>query len=90
MWMTCDLLHNGRTYRRLTDAVRKQAREAYRQFEKNPHHPSLHFKRVHSSRPIYSVRVNLDYRAVGIRDGEEIVWHWIGPHDEYEKLIGRM
>jgi hypothetical protein len=79
-----------KSYRRLTDAVRKQAREAYRQFEKNPHHPSLHFKRVHSSRPIYSVRVNLDYRAVGIRDGEEIVWHWIGPHDEYEKLIGRM
>lgn len=79
-----------KSYRRLTDAVRKQAREAYRQFEKNPHHPSLHFKRVHSSRPIYSVRVNLDYRAVGIRAGEEIVWHWIGPHDEYEKLIGRM
>ena len=79
-----------KSYRRLTEVVRKQAREAYRQFEKNPHHPSLHFKRVHSSRPIYSVRVNLDYRAVGIRDGEEIVWHWIGPHDEYEKLIGRM
>jgi len=48
------------------------------------------FKRAHSSRPIYSVRVNLDYRAVGIRDGKEIVWHWIGPRDEYEKLIGRM
>ena len=79
-----------KSYRRLTEAVRKQAREAYRQFEKNPHHPSLHFKRVHSSRPIYSVRVNLDYRAVGIRDGEEIVWHWIGPHDEYEKMIGRI
>jgi hypothetical protein len=34
--------------------------------------------------------VNLDYRAVGIRDGEEIVWYWIGPHSEYEKLIGRL
>jgi hypothetical protein len=79
-----------RAYRRLSDSVRKQARETYRQFEKNPHHPSLHFKKVHSSRPVYSVRVNMDYRAVGIRDGEEIVWHWIGPHDEYEKLIGQL
>jgi hypothetical protein len=79
-----------KSYRRLADSVRKQARAAYRQFEKNPYHPSLHFKQVHSSKSIYSVRVNLDYRAVGIRDGEEIVWHWIGPHDEYEKLIGRL
>jgi hypothetical protein len=79
-----------KSYRRLADSIRKQARDSYRQFEKNPYHPSLHFKQVHSSRPIYSVRVNLDYRAVGIRDGEEIVWYWIGPHDEYEKLIGRL
>ncbi len=24
-------------------------------FEKNPYHPSLYFKRVHSTQPIYSV-----------------------------------
>lgn len=79
-----------KAYRRLPDSVRKQAREAYRQFEKNPHHPSLHFKQVHTTKPVHSVRVNLEYRAVGIRDGEEIVWFWIGPHDEYAKLIKRL
>lgn len=79
-----------KAYRRLPDPVRKQAREAYRQFEENPYHPGLHFKPVHPNRPIHSVRVNRNYRAVGIKDGEEIVWFWIGPHDEYERLIGQL
>jgi len=79
-----------KAYRRLDEAVRRQARAAYRLFEENPHHPSLHFKRVHPTQPIYSARVSIDYRAVGVRDGEEIVWFWIGPHDEYEKLIARL
>jgi hypothetical protein len=48
--------------------VRKQARQAYRLFMENPHHPSLRFKSIHPTRPIYSVRIGLDYRAVGIRD----------------------
>ena len=44
--------------------VRKQARQAYRLFIENPHHPSLRLKSIHSTRPIYSVRIGLDYRAV--------------------------
>jgi hypothetical protein len=36
--------------------VQKQARQAYRLFIGNPHHPSLRFKPIHPTRPIYSVR----------------------------------
>jgi hypothetical protein len=79
-----------KAYQRLERAVQRQAREAYRLFEQNPRHPSLHFKRAHSRKAIYSVRVNLDVRAVGIRDGDEMVWFWIGPHQEYEKLLARL
>ena len=43
------------------------ARKAYRLFRENPRHPSLRFKKVHDREPIYSVRVTLAYRAVGIR-----------------------
>jgi hypothetical protein len=49
--------------------VQKQARQAYRLFIENPHHPSLRFKPIHPTRPIYSVRIGMDYRAVGIRNG---------------------
>ena len=74
-------------YGQLDEQVKKRARKAYHLFEQDPSHPSLEFKKVHQTKPVYSVRVTLDYRAVGIRDGNEIVWFWIGTHDEYERLI---
>lgn len=77
-------------YARLPEDIRRQARQAYRFFVQDPYHPSLHFKRIHSSKLIYSVRITLDYRAVGTRDRDEIVWFWIGPHAEYNRLIGSL
>ena len=76
-----------KTYRQLDDQTKKRARKAYQLFEADPNHPSLEFKNVHPTEPVYSARVTLSYRAVGIRDGNEIVWVWIGPHDEYERFI---
>ena len=70
--------------------IRRNAREAYSLFNSNPNHPSLHFKKVHHTRPIYSVRINVDYRAVGELDGNDIIWFWIGSHREYEKLLKRI
>jgi hypothetical protein len=42
----------------------KKAKQAYIQFEKDPWYPGLHFKRVHSRLPIYSICITKDYRAV--------------------------
>jgi mRNA-degrading endonuclease RelE of RelBE toxin-antitoxin system len=75
---------------RLPEDVRQQAREAYRLFAQDPYHPKLHFKQVHSKRPIYSARVSYRYRAVGTLEGEVIVWFWIGPHDVYDKLLKQL
>jgi len=71
----------------LPEDVRKSAKEAFKLFSKNPYYPSLHFKRVHSTMPVFSVRISLNYRAVGILDDNEIVWFWIGSHADYEKLL---
>jgi hypothetical protein len=77
--------------RALPKEVRRQAYAAYRQFKRDPFHPSLQFKRVAQSEPLYSVRVGLGYRALGLRDeDDEMVWIWIGPHAEYDKLLSRM
>jgi hypothetical protein len=70
--------------------VQDQARAAYRLFLQNPHHPSLRFKKVHPSKPIWSVRVGLHYRALGVVAGDVIVWFWIGHHAEYDQLLGRL
>jgi hypothetical protein len=67
--------------------IRDPARAAYRRFLDNPHHSGLHFKKVHRKRPVYSARVNDDYRVVGIMDGDDIIWFWIGKHEEYERLL---
>jgi hypothetical protein len=67
--------------------VKRQARQAYRLFLRDPYHPGLRFKSVHPREPIYSVRVGLHYRAVGVRNGNEIVWFWIGAHGEYDRLL---
>ncbi len=74
----------------LPNTIKVQAKEAYQQFKRDPYHPSLQFKRVHSSKPVYSVRINLDYRAVGIIQDNEIVWFWIGSHNVYEKLLKKL
>ena len=63
---------------------------AYRLWAQNPSHPSLRFKKVHTSLAIYSARVDLNWRAVGIVQGEVIVWFWVGPHGEYEKLLASL
>jgi hypothetical protein len=67
--------------------VQRQARAAYKLFAADPNHPSLRFKQVHATRPIYSARVGLGYRALGVREGEDVVWFWIGSHAEYDRLI---
>lgn len=74
----------------LPEDVRKQARKTYKLFIQNPYYPSLRFKQIHSTKDIYAVRINIDYRAVGARNGDEIVWFWIGPHAEYDKLISQI
>ena len=74
----------------LPEPVQRQAQEAYRQFRNNPSHPSLRFKRISPRDPtIYSVRVGLRYRAIGIREDDSIIWVWIGSHAEYDQLIER-
>jgi hypothetical protein len=86
--------HTSERFRKLLTElpkqVRIQAKEVYKQFAKDPFYPSLHFKRVHSIKPIYSVRINIDYRALGILSENEIIWFWIGPHEEYDKLLHRL
>jgi len=68
--------------RALPEEVRRQAKEAYKLFVRDPHHPSPRFRQVHPTEPIYSARVGLHYRALETLEGDEIVWFWIGHHAE--------
>lgn len=75
------------SYRDLPTEIQEAARKAYRLFREDAQHPSLQFKKVHVREPVFSVRVTLGCRALGLFDGDEIVWFWIGTHAEYDRLL---
>ena len=81
--------HTTKSFRdalkRLSAEAREQAREAYAQFQVDPFSPGLNFEEVNAQRHIWSARITLGIRALGIRDRDEITWYWIGTHREYEK-----
>ena len=64
-------------FQRLPDEIKKLARKNYRLWRENPAHPSLRFKRVNKAEPMYSVRVGIGYRAVGLLEGNTITRFWI-------------
>ena len=70
--------------------IQTKAAAAYELWSANPSHPSLRFKKVHGKLPIYSVRIDLDWRAVGILKDDAVIWFWIGQHDAYERLLSRL
>jgi len=70
-------------YQALPAEVRAVARRAYRLWQANAFHPSLHFKRI--GQPNWSVRIGDHNRAIGRFIGNEFVWEWIGTHSDYDK-----
>ncbi len=73
----------------LPKQTQEQTRKAYRQFKNDPSHPSLRFKKVHPQLPIYSARINKDYRVVGQLEKNTVIWFWIGSHTEYDLLLNQ-
>lgn len=67
--------------------VQKRAIQAYKLWLQNPNAQGLYFKLVSQKGPIYSVRIGLEHRALGVLRGDTIIWYWIGHHDEYLRLI---
>jgi hypothetical protein len=74
-------------YRELPPEIKDAARKAYQLFRENAHHPSLQFKKIHPRDPIYSARVTLGFRVLGLLEDDEIAWFWIGTHAAYDRLL---
>ena len=79
-----------KAFEKLPPDIQQRARQAYNLWKENPYHPGLHFKQIHQTQLIFSVRVSLSYRAMGIKEEDEMIWFWIGSHEEYNNLIKQM
>jgi hypothetical protein len=71
-------------FEHLPEPIQELARKNFELLKKDSTHPSLHFKKVGR---FWSVRVGLGYRALAVEQGDDLIWVWIGHHDEYERLI---
>ena len=74
-------------YEALPDEVRLLADRQFERLKADPYHPSLHFKKVGKRKQLWSVRVGLNYRALGLDKPEGVVWVWIGTHAVYDRLL---
>ena len=73
----------------LPSEIRKQAREAFAVWRRDVGHPGLQFKRVHPSKPLFSVRIGDRWCALGYRRDDTMIRFWIGSHGDYDKIIRR-
>ena len=71
-------------YDQLPKDIRQTAVKQYRLWLQNPRYPSVQFKKIGE---FWSARITDDYRALGIMEGDTVVWFWIGTHQEYERLM---
>lgn len=74
-------------FQALPGDVQELATKNYRLWQRDPQHPSLHFRRLQGSRDRFSVRVGDHYRALGTLTEDTITWVWIGTHAEYDRLV---
>ena len=75
------------SFRKLNPEIQLKVQRAYELFKDNPRHPGLKFKRVQGMRNRYSVRIDSNYRALGRVHGNVIIWYWVGPHNEYDRMM---
>jgi len=76
-------------YSQLPLSVQHLTKKTYCLWKNNPHHPSLHFKQIHHTQLIFSVRISLDWRALAMKNNNIMLWFWIGTHSEYDNLIAK-
>ena len=91
-WDTCSASYRTRdlgVFRRLTPIGPIYCQEELREVERET---LLSVAQIQKGRQLvgdyWLVRVGRSCRALALEDGEDSVWVWIGPHNEYDRIIG--
>jgi len=74
-------------YASLPPEIRRLADKSYELWKDDPGHRSLHFKKLEGHDTLWSVRIGRQYRALARRNGDLVVWVWVGHHSEYDRLM---
>ncbi len=74
-------------YAALPLEIQRLADKQFALFEENPQHPSLRFAKKGE---VYTAEVGRSYRAIARKRDGIYYWFWIGSHEAYNKLLGRL
>jgi len=74
-------------YGALPPEIQRLAAAKYQLFQQNPFHASLEFR---PKGKVWTVAVGRSYRAIARRSENDLHWVWIGSHEAYNELLGRM
>jgi len=77
-------------FRNLPEPVQRKARKAFHLWRQDPGNPLLHYKKIHRTKPAYSIRIGLGWRDLGIKSDNHMIWFWIGSHADYDKIIRQL
>jgi len=73
--------------RSLPKNIQELANRAFALLKADPYHPSLHFKKIGD---LWSVRVGIHHRALGVDVEGGVLWLWIGTHANTTGLRGKL
>jgi hypothetical protein len=79
-----------KSFEQLPKPIQAKAKSAFLLWKRDSAHPSLYFKKIHSEKPIYSVRIGSSHLAIGIRENKTMIWFWIGSHETYNNLVDQL
>ncbi len=71
-------------YHDLPEPIRRLADRCFETLRRDPKHPSLHLKKTGR---FYTARVGIHYRTIAVEAPDGLLWIWIGPHAEYDKIL---
>ena len=74
-------------YYRLPKQIQNLADSKFELFKKDHYHPSLNFSKKGG---VWTVNIGYHYRALAFREDIDIVWFWIGTHEDYNNLMNRL
>lgn len=77
-----------RLFNDLPKEIQNLSRLKYLMWIEDTFHPSIQFKQITGS--VWSARVNLNYRALARVRGDDVIWFWIGKHEEYDRILSNL
>ncbi len=73
-------------YKKLQKDIQTLADRKFALFKNNPQHPSLGFSKKDT---VWTVDIGYHHRAMGYKQDNNIIWFWIGTHEDYNNLINK-